>query len=136
MTGHQFWIVKNDNSLAHCKKKLEELYADNGYVEVQWTTAKTRTQRQNRALHVFCRHVAEELNEKDLDCSMVLKDGVTAIKWTDHLVKEHIWRVVQETQTDKKSTRDLDRAEVSLIYDIINRHLGEKFGVHVPFPER
>ena len=65
MTGHEFWIVNNDNSLAHCKKKLEELYADNNYVEVQWTTAKTRTQRQNRALHVFCRHVAEELDFDD-----------------------------------------------------------------------
>ena len=136
MKQHQFWIVRDDNSLAHCKKKLEELYAKNGYVEVEWTTAKTRTQRQNRALHVYLRVLAETLNEKGLDCSMVLKDGVTAIKWSDHLVKEHIWRVVQEAQTEKKSTRDLDRSEVSLIYDIINRHLGEKFGVHVPFPER
>ena len=136
MKQHQFWIVRDDNSLAHCKKKLEELYAENGYVEVEWTTARTRTQRQNRALHVYLRELASTLNEKGLDCSMVLKDGVTAIKWSDHLVKEHIWRVVQEAQTEKKSTRDLDRSEVSLIYDIINRHLGEKFGVHVPFPER
>ncbi|MBO00998.1 MAG: hypothetical protein CL438_10105 [Acidimicrobiaceae bacterium] len=136
MKQHQFWIVKDDNSLAYCKKKLEELYAENGYVEVEWTTAKTRTQRQNRALHVYLRELALTLNEKGLDCSMVLKDGVTAIKWTDHLVKEHIWRVVQEAQTEKKSTRDLDRSELSMIYDIINRHLGEKFGVHVPFPER
>ena len=136
MKQHQFWIVKDDNSLAHCKKKLEELYAENGYVEVEWTTARTRTQRQNRALHVYLRKLASTLNEKGLDCSMVLKDGVTAIKWSDHLVKEHIWRVVQEAQTEKKSTRDLDRSEVSMIYDIINRHLGEKFGVHVPFPER
>tara|TARA_B100000405_G_scaffold78195_2_gene54191 strand:+ start:31 stop:441 length:411 start_codon:yes stop_codon:yes gene_type:complete len=136
MKQHQFWIVRDDNSLAHCKKKLEELYAENGYVEVEWTTARTRTQRQNRALHVYLRELASTLNEKGLDCSMVLKDGVTAIKWSDHLVKEHIWRVVQEAQTEKKSTRDLDRSEVSMIYDIINRHLGEKFGVHVPFPER
>ena len=136
MKQHHFWIVKDDNSLAHCKKKLEELYAENGYVEVEWTTARTRTQRQNRALHVYLRELASTLTEKGLDCSMVLKDGVTAIKWSDHLVKEHIWRVVQEAQTEKKSTRDLDRSEVSLIYDIINRHLGEKFGVHVPFPER
>jgi len=33
-----------------------------------------------------------------------------------------------------ESTTDLDKLDVSEIYKVIDRHMSEKFGVHVDFP--
>jgi hypothetical protein len=64
-----------------------------------------------------------------------LKQGVD-IPWTKLTVKEHIWRPVQDAQLGKNSTIKLESHEVSAVYDVINRHLSDKFGVHVPFPSK
>lgn len=136
MKRHQFWTVKNEDQKKFFIEHVEKLCKEYPYVEFEWSTARNRTQKQSAALHVFFRNTAEALNENDLDCEKVLAEGVSGIRWTPELVKEYIWRVVQKTQTDKESTRDLDRGEVSQIYDIINKHLSTKFGLHIPFPEK
>ena len=39
-----------------------------------------------------------------------------------------------EVMTEKGSTTELNRVELSDVVDVLNRHLGEKLGIHVPFP--
>jgi len=56
------------------------------------------------------------------------------IPWTAENIKNHIWRPVQDIFLDKKSTTELTTSDIDRIYDIINKRLGEKFGVHVDFP--
>ena len=77
--------------------------------------------------------LADELNDSGLDMKKVLKPGVD-IPWTKESIKEYIWRPIQEAQLNKKSTKDLTTKEIDEVFDTINRHLGEKFGVFVPFP--
>ena len=77
--------------------------------------------------------LADELNDSGLDMKKVLKPGVD-IPWTKSSIKEYIWRPIQEVQLSKKSTTDLTTKEIDEVFETINRHLGEKFGVHVPFP--
>ena len=36
--------------------------------------------------------------------------------------------------TGKHSTTELDKIEPGDIYSVLDRHLGEKFGLHVKFP--
>jgi len=71
---------------------------------------------------------------RGLDMVAVLQ--AAEIPWTEHSVKTEIWGKVMKAITDKTSTTDLDRAEVSEIYDIVNRHLASKFGVMLSFPNR
>ena len=92
-----------------------------------------RTQRQNKALHLLFGMLADELNDSGLDMKKVLKPGVD-IPWTKSSIKEYIWRPIQEVQLSKKSTTDLTTKEIDEVFETINRHLGEKFGVYVPFP--
>ena len=95
---------------------------------------KTRTDKQNKALHLWCTLMADELNNDGLDMRKVLKENVN-IPWTKTTVKEYIWRPIQKALTTKISTTEIDTNEPSVIWEIINRHLGEKFGVEVPsFP--
>jgi len=97
----------------------------------------TRTEPQNRALHLYFRKIAEALNDAGLDQRKVLKPSV-AIPWDEKSVKEQLWRQIQRVSVHKDSTKDLDTKEIDKVYDILNRHLTEKFGpdVHIPFPKR
>ena len=94
---------------------------------------KQRTIQQNKSLHLFCDMLAQAFNDAGLDVQKTLRHDIE-IPWNGTLVKELIWRPVQEAMTDKHSTTELDRIEPSQIYEVLSRHLGEKFGLHVPFP--
>lgn len=92
-----------------------------------------RTDRQNNALHVLFKLLADELNEAGLDMRKTLKPSVE-IPWTGDSVKEYLWRPIQQAQLNKKSTTELTTKEIDAVFDTINRHIGEKFGLFVPFP--
>lgn len=93
-----------------------------------------RTNQQNKALHLFFTLLAQELNEAGLSVHLVLKEKM-ALNWSPEMVKELLWRPAQRAITKKKSTTDLKKQEeIDLIYEHLNRHLGEKFGIHVDFP--
>lgn len=96
-------------------------------------TPKQRTDRQNAAMHLYFTQLAEALNDSGLDMRVVLKPEI-AIPWTPTSIKEQLWRPVQRLQLDKRSTTELTTKDLDAIYDTINRHIGERFGIHIPFP--
>lgn len=134
MISTNFRIIKNEFQLEEAKKELDKFYNENGYVEVEARTAKTRTQRQNRALHVFCRQLAETLREKDFDTAKFFKSGFE-VPFTTEIVKDNVWKPIQRAVTNKERSSKLSRTEVSEVFDVINRLLAEK-GIHVPWPEK
>ena len=92
-----------------------------------------RTSKQNRALHKYFELLAKELNDAGLDMREVLKPSVD-IPWTRESIKEFIWRPIQKVMLKKGSTTKLNTKEIDTVYDVVNRHMGEKFEIHVPFP--
>ncbi|MFA6989754.1 MAG: hypothetical protein WC197_06775 [Candidatus Gastranaerophilaceae bacterium] len=92
-----------------------------------------RTITQNNALHLFFTLLAEELNNAGLDMRKTLKQEVE-IPWSPQTIKEYLWRPIQIAAIKKQSTIDLNSNEVDIVWNILNRHLGEKFGIYVPFP--
>lgn len=92
------------------------------------------TERQRRALELYCRQVAEALNGAGYPIQAVLKEKMD-IDWSHDTVKELLWKTAQRWITQKESTTQLSKTkEIDVIYEHLNRHLGEKFGVHVAFP--
>lgn len=92
-----------------------------------------RTNQQNKSIHLFCELLADALNDAGLDQRKVLKPSID-IPWTKDSVKEQLWKAIQKAQFETDSTTDLTTDQVSAVYDTLNRHLGEKFGVTVGFP--
>jgi hypothetical protein len=94
-----------------------------------------RTEQQNRSLHLLFRELANILNESGLDMQKVL-EGTMDIWWTDKMVKEYLWRPVQKAMYQKKSTTELDKKEeIDRVYDVICRHLADRYGLTCPqFP--
>lgn len=101
-----------------------------------WTRGhmESRTSQQNRALHKYFEVLAETLNESGLDMKVVLKPSIQ-IDWTKDTIKEYLWRPIQYALLGKKSTTELLKKEdIDKVFDHLNRHLSEKFGVLVEFP--
>lgn len=132
------WTVNSQHSFQGFLKRAEELYNDNGYITFLWKTAKQRTARQNDALHVFFDNIADGCNDCGYD--MVLSSPVlksVTIPWTKDSVKERMWRPVQLAMyPKKKSTTQLNRNEISLIAEVITRHLSVTKGLYIPFPSK
>lgn len=61
-----------------------------------------------------------------------LKDDVD-IPWTKENVK-WLWQRVAKSMYGKEHTSELEPNEVSEVYEVINRTIAERTGVHVPFP--
>lgn len=96
---------------------------------------RQRTIQQNKALHLYCTMLSDALNDAGLDMKATLKPEID-IPWTPANVKDNIWKPVQEAMIKKRSTKDMDTVDPSKIYETINRHMAEKFGVSVRWPSR
>ena len=92
-----------------------------------------RTGKQNNSLHLWFEQMATELNDSGYDMKKVIRQEID-IPWTAYTFKEFIWRPVQEAQLGKKSTTQLKTHEIDQIYDTVNRVIGVRTGVYVPFP--
>ena len=95
------------------------------------TKPKTRTNQQNKALHVGFNEIAKMLNEAGLDMKKVIRAD---IPWNSTTVKEHLFRPVMRTQLQKESTKELSTREIDQVWDTLNRILAQEFGVSLPFP--
>ena len=96
-------------------------------------SVKQRSNQQNKALHKFFTNLADELNAAGYDMKRTLKESVD-IPWQASTVKDFLWRPIQSAQLQKESTTELTTREIDVVYETLNKHLGEKLGIHVPFP--
>lgn len=97
-------------------------------------TPKPRTEKQNNALHLYFMWLATELNLAGYTVQLVLKQKMD-LDWTPAMCKELLWRPAQQSILKKKSTTELSKQQdIDVVYEHLNRHLSEKFGLHVPFP--
>jgi len=95
-------------------------------------TEKKRTLRQNNALHLYFGLLADAFNEAGLDMKAVLT--TVDIPWTTASVKEYIWKPIQKLQLQKSSTTELTTKDIDKVFDTINRHISQKFGITEAFP--
>lgn len=95
--------------------------------------ARKRTINQNSALHLYFEKMAELLNESGFTVKVVLAK-TPELDWNAKILKEVLWRRIQKKKTGKSSSADLDSREVQIVWEELNRFLGQEFGMHTPFP--
>ena len=117
------------------KDKLDKL--KDGIYEVKLSNLDLRTLTQNRAFHLYFTMVAVQLNNSGLYINKLIKEEKykADIDWSGNLVKEQLWKPIQNAILDKKSTTQLEKAEVDRVYNTLNRYLSG-MGIIVPFPNR
>lgn len=93
-----------------------------------------RTILQNKALHKGFELLAEALNDGGWEMKSVLAVKEVDVPWTGASIKEVLYRPVMVAMLNKHSTTELDTKEISDVWDVLTRHLGQHFGVAVEFP--
>jgi len=97
-----------------------------------------RTPTQNNSLHLLYTHTAKAMNEEGVTLNKVvesMRSGVE-LSMTPELVKEAIWKPIQEALTAKRSTTQLDKQkEIDIVYEVFNKFTA-RFGIHIPFPSQ
>ena len=94
---------------------------------------KKRTNQQNKALHLWFKQLSDTLNNDGFDMRAVISPGID-ILWSPYTVKEHLFRPVMKAYLDKKSTTELTTDEIDKIFDMVNKAIGERTGIHIKFP--
>ena len=97
--------------------------------------ANQRTYLQNSAIHQYLTMLITEFNNSGLTVQQVLSVAIER-EWTMLGAKEVIWKPIQQAMFQTDSTTKLSTDQVPKVYDTINRHVGEKFGLYVPFPSK
>ena len=94
-----------------------------------------RTLRQNNSLYKFFELLAKDLSEAGLDAKQVLKPEVE-IPFTPEMCKVLLWRPIQEAMYGTTSTTELSTKQINDVYEVLIRHMGEKFGITTEFPHQ
>jgi len=113
-TGSEMWLELNEGQDVEIKK-----------------ISNTRTTRQNNALHLWFELVAQEMEEAGCDLRSTIKTEITP---TAYMVKELMWKPIQEKLTGKKSTSELNTDEIDKIYKIMDEAMARSLKISVPFP--
>ena len=93
-----------------------------------------RTDQQRKALEVYCREVAVQMNDNGYDLKALLEKKAIAVTCTQENIKENIFKPIEKALFAKESTTQLTTGEVAQVFEVMNKWLGENFAVHVPWP--
>jgi hypothetical protein len=126
-------IKKYGNLLPYSQDDKDKIdkFADGAIYQVDIKNLDIRTIKQNSALHKYFELVSRELNDRGLTVTKTIKADIV---WSPASIKEVLWKPIQEAVLKKKSTTELNKSEIDSVYDVMNMALGQKFGIHVPFP--
>ena len=126
----EFIIDCQEETLAKAIQATKKLYPAADIKPI----ISTRTEQQNKALHLFFAQLADELNDHGFDMRKLIRQEVE-ISWTPFSVKEYLWRPIQRILTGKKSTTKLDKTrEINLIYDNLNRIIIDRTNGEITMP--
>ena len=95
-----------------------------------------RSLKQNAALHLYFTILAVELNNAGYSFKKVMSEPQrykADINWNLDLVKNYLWKPIQDVSFKKKRTSSLNKDELTKVYDLVNRYTSN-MGISVPFP--
>jgi hypothetical protein len=92
---------------------------------------KTRTGRQNSALHVYFKLLADALNDAGYSVQKTVRFD---IPWTLESVKTYLWKPVQEMMIQESSTTKMKTKNVEEIYRVVDSEISRRTGVTVAWP--
>ena len=122
---------KNEANLAF--NQFNHLLKNERLIEIK-EVKKTRSTLQNSALHQFFVLISDELNNLGLEFTYTgIKGLEIGTRYTPDIVKEFVWRPIQLTLFNVKSTTQLDSKKINEIADIIIKFFAEK-GIYMSFP--
>ena len=114
------------------KERLDKL--SDGIYQIDIKNMDMRTIKQNSALHLWAKQIADILNNNNLYMTGIFGNE---IMWSMESVKINIIKSLIKKLFDIDSTTKLKRKEFDELIDTITIIFGEKKGIKIPlFPSR
>jgi hypothetical protein len=117
---------KNEIDMQRALIEVENLLLTND-IEVK-KLSNSYTAKQRRALHLWCKQLAEALNDAGMHRIKIspLDGSQVELNWCKDSVKLDIYKFVLDALTGKKSTEDQDSVNPSDVAAHITRHFASK----------
>lgn len=112
------------------RKHFEKLVA---FIDNLLDVDKQRTKKQNNSMHKYFQEVADELNATGVPRKIFYKN--LYVDYTLESVKD-LFKFYLKELLKKESTTEMEKGEVTKVYEEVNRHLSdmEGYSIHIPFP--
>lgn len=95
---------------------------------------KKRSSQENRALHVLFQNISYELNRLGMEFTYRGVKGMDIqTTYTPEIVKEFLWKPLQNALLKKSSTTQLTHNDIGLIFEILGKWFAEN-GIEISFP--
>lgn len=105
------------------------------YLDVGFET-KQRSPKQNNSLWLGLTQLANALNDSGKDMRAVLKQEIN-IPWDKDTVHDYLLIPILKAMKQKSSTTEITKEEITSVWDVMFRELGEKHNVeYIPFPSQ
>lgn len=125
-------IANSDKKLLEAIREIQEAYGKGDYISIKIDTGRQRTDQQRKAIEVFCRNLAEVLNDSGFDMQAVFKVKEVSVPWSQPTVKDCLFKPLVVALFDKTSTAELERQDCSRVYNVLSRNLAQNLGITVP----
>jgi hypothetical protein len=90
-----------------------------------------RTLQQNKALHLWCEHIANKLNDAGMYMAEFLK---LEVEWSKDKVKEVVIKPLIKQMFGKSSTTQLSKQQLQEVIDVVTLAFANR-GIEIPqFP--
>lgn len=99
------------------------------------------TKKQRGALHVWCKLMAEALNDAGFEMQVTIlsrskEETIIEIPWDGPTFKKIWYKQTLVKMTGLKSTEDQKTVTPGEVYNVLARFFSEAYGVHVPWPSK
>lgn len=127
------WLVQSKNQ-AEFFSKFVLAEAEAGRDRLYSLVKANRSNRQNATLHLLLRRLADGLNDAGFEIPHPFKQGLE-IPYTEHSVKELVYKPIIEAMFQKSSSADLTTEEFSSAMNTMVDAVNRNTGVYVPVPQ-
>lgn len=125
--------LNNDIQKAEAKNKFNALIFKKACIEIK-EIKETRSAKQNNALHLYFKFIADQLNEMGQEFNYQGITGSTySTRFTPEIIKNHTWRPIQMTLFNIESTTKIDTKQINEIVEVISKFFAER-GIDIEFP--
>ena len=123
----------NESEVRKAKDYLMELIQAKGMFEIK-KIPKSRTPTQNKALHLYFTFIADQLNDKNIEYEWKgIKGMQMSCNYNTTIVKEFLWRPIQQQLFNKDSTTTITTQEINEVIDILSKAFAH-IGITILFP--
>jgi len=124
--------ANSDKTLLAAICEIQEAYESAKYINIQIDTGRQRTVQQQKAIEVFCKMLADTLNDAGFDMQAVFDVKSVSVPWSQETVKDILFKPIAKALFSVDSTVNLERGDCGRVHEVLCRQLATSLGVTCP----